>query len=200
MIEGWYVVQSRPQMEKLAADAVDRIGHGFRSIFPLVQFPQARPQPLFSRYFFTFVPDGSPWYLIRKAHGVSRILGGEDPHPVTSWLETLTSRMTGSVLLIGSTLDLLEFVPGDVVDIVRGHLTGMTGVCNWTTYGSVVVDVIIGSVSRRVRLDTSDVRLSGQGQEEDDEEGIAELRRALGVPAKRDIDGHRAPVLSSRPS
>lgn len=184
MIEGWYVVQSRPQMEKIASEAVERIGYGFRSVFPLVQFPYSRPQPLFSRYFFTFVPGGSPWYRIRKSHGVSRVLGGDSPHPVRdAWMSNLVGRMTGDVLVIGGPVDLLEFVPGDVVNIVRGHLAGMTGICNWATVGSVVVDVIIGSVTRKVRLDSGNVRLAGRAPEVDDEIGMTELRRVLKVPA-----------------
>lgn len=177
MLEGWHVIQSRPQMEHVAMEGVRRIG--FRSLFPKVQFPLSKPQPLFSRYFFTYVPGGSPWYLIRKAYGVSRILGGENPHPVSdAWLDNLTHRLTGDVLVIGGTVDLLDFVPGDVVDIVRGHLAGMTGVCNWTTVGSVVVDVVIGSITRRVRLSTDDVELSG-AEKEDDDVGMRELRWVL---------------------
>lgn len=145
-------------MEELARGSLTR--EGFRALAPRVKFRDSAPRPLFSRYVFVWIDDAAPWYgRMWRVRGVSRIVGGENPHPVQDgWVERVIPHLVDGVLALERPSDFLMFVPGDRVSVVSGVLAGMTGTCVWSSVSDVVVEIMTGSLaSRRVRMAASSV-------------------------------------------
>mgnify|MGYP001617547296 CR=1 FL=1 len=162
MLNGrWYLTQTHPQRERVTRDGLSR--RGFRSLFPLVQFRGHPPKSLFSRYVFVFLDDDSPWFgHIWNVHGVTRLIGGENPTPVQAgWVERLLPHLVNDTLLLDSPSDFLKFVPGDRISIIQGIFAGQGGICVWSTVSSIVVELMTSSVVRRIRLPVSAVSHPG---------------------------------------
>jgi transcription antitermination factor NusG len=80
--QGWAVVHTHPQAERWAAANITRLG--YRTFLPmfatLVRDPvlhtrtRTAMRPLFPRYAFVWLEDGTPWVPVRYAPGVSDLL------------------------------------------------------------------------------------------------------------------------------
>lgn len=154
----WFVVQTKPQMEVVVSNSLNR--SGFEYFSPLVKFKDCPIRPLYSRYIFIWLDNHSPWYgSVWRMYGVSRLLGGENPTPVVEgWVERLKAIVDGDdILQLNFSSDLLEFVPGDQIRVISGVFEGRMGICRWSNSAEVVVNLMMGSILNSVRMSSSTI-------------------------------------------
>lgn len=127
----WYVVQSRPIQEEVAATHLER--QGFPIFLPRIVRSLGSPsrarrvlRPLFPRYLFVALDlEVDRWRPVRGTYGVSAlVMDGDRPRAVPPGLvEELRARVgaDGGVVLRG------QLAPGDRVRFDNGPLVGQTG-------------------------------------------------------------------------
>jgi transcriptional antiterminator RfaH len=133
--QGWAVVHTHPQAERWATSNITRLG--YRTFLPLYAVLVRDPvlhtrtrtamRPLFPRYLFVHLEDGTPWVPIRYAPGVSDLLMADGkpahaPEAAISALEaTVASRRT--LMAPGPV-----WAAGDASRVVLGPFQGMDAV------------------------------------------------------------------------
>lgn len=161
----WYVVQSEPGAEYLAAQSILELG--LQRFLPLVRIAHPatpkRPRrtetvPAFRGYVFALWSERERWQDIKRARGVAGILhrlgNPECPAPVSS-------RFMGSLLAVASPLGVLEDARSDPailppiecgaeVAVTMGPLAGWRGVCEMS--GEQRITILLAEVHKKVEL------------------------------------------------
>lgn len=157
--EGWYAVQTRSNSERYVTRCLwSRLA--IRTVHPRIQFGSERPQSMFSRYCFIRIEPGDPWHRVRSQHGVSRILGGDRPHPVAeqNWLERLIAILDDDSIFHVDVDFLSEFLPGDSVRVVHpGLFSGAVEAVLWATAQTVAFEAMVMGRSVEVRMRSDQV-------------------------------------------
>lgn len=134
MPERYYVVQTQPQKERLAARELRN--QNFDTFFPTLSraprvtrgklvFPE--PLPLFPKYLFIRLDLAeAPWRSISGTRGVTRLMCmDERPSAVPT---AVMSRLLAAGELIPYDTAALPFDPGDGVEFTEGPMRGLRGV------------------------------------------------------------------------
>ncbi len=162
----WYLVHTKPRLEKCALDNLDR--QGYQCYFPTIPFEKLRQglltvadEPLFPRYLFIRLGQGDSaksWAPIRSTKGVSRLVSfGIEPR---GWM--ITYRTVANTRGIGSDR--------------TGATVQDRGAC--ATDGSPIC-------GHRRHLPNGRWRAPGHGADRDSEQACRSARGAGAVCARR---------------
>lgn len=128
----WYVIQSKPFHENLAATSIGRLGVDI--LFPKVQKQKlvlgiSRPiiKPLFPSYLFARFCPSAHLHFIKYARGVRRIVGaGDTILPVhDEVIDSIKARIGQDGCV---TVEPRCFKPGETLIVREGLLSGIEGV------------------------------------------------------------------------
>jgi len=158
-MEAWYLIQTKPQKERLARDNLER--QGFVSYLPLATVMRrrrgrAQPSvgPLFPRYLFIHLSDETDnWRPIRSTLGVQQLVRfGDWPARVpASLIDTLRAREDEEGL---QPLPSLEPAPGESVRISHGPFEGYTALFQART-GQDRVMLLLEIAEKTYRLEAN---------------------------------------------
>lgn len=156
----YYVVQTKPQKELLAAQEIQN--QGFETFLPLIKhlprmrrgkFLEARLSPLFPKYLFVqFNPTYDQWRSLNGTRGVIRVMCMDEHRPSPVPILTMSSLLqTGG--LIEEEKAGLPFNPGDTVEFVEGSLKGVQGIVRLCTADRV--GLLLNLLGRQVLTQSS---------------------------------------------
>ena len=127
MARTWYLVQSKPRNEARALENLLR--QGYETYLPLIEVERLqrgkllkKEEPLFPRYLFLHLEEGNDnWGPIRSTLGVAGMVRFGQTYAAVP--DLVIDGICERPRAIKETL----FVPGDVVQGVRGSLAGPAG-------------------------------------------------------------------------
>lgn len=131
----WYVAQSQPKLESLAAISLGQLG--FETFLPLMERKDFSTAPLFPRYLFVmFDRSQDQWRSILSARGIMArgaglvALQGDIPSPIPFGCVEELQRRAGSGEFCerpSEDAPLLELDPGEAVRVTGGTYQGFDG-------------------------------------------------------------------------
>ncbi|GGE34909.1 transcription antitermination protein RfaH [Agaricicola taiwanensis] len=157
MTASWYVVQTRPNSEELAASHLKR--QGFTPYLPRYQKKRRHarridlvPRPLFPSYLFVaFDTEADRWRAVHSTVGVARLVcHGDRPAPVPSGVvEGLLKRQNeeGFIALLARP----TFTPGQPVRLTDGAFAEQIGLYEGMSDRDRVT-VLLDLLGRKVRV------------------------------------------------
>ena len=161
MVNRWYVAQTKPQLEKFAADQLHN--QNFNSFCPQHRQkcvyggkPTIRIFPLFPSYIFVQLDfDKDRWRSVHGTRGVVRLLSSFDdyalPLPVGFVEKLIESRdKDGFIPTKNDCLDDVLIDPGTKLLIKDNNFNGLTGICVSSTQKRVVL--LLSLLSREVKV------------------------------------------------
>ncbi len=156
-MKAWYLLQTKPQQERLAQNNLER--QGYEIYLPLATIlrrrrGRAKPTigPLFPRYLFIHLSDETDnWKPIRSTLGVQQLVRfGEWPAKVPDMLiDTLRQQEDDKGL---QNLPDPELAPGETVRISHGPFEGYTAIFQAKT-GQERVMLLLEIAEHTVRLE-----------------------------------------------
>lgn len=145
----WYVVQTRPQKERVALGLLAQAG--FQTFFPTIRLSRQGVKPLFPRYFFLHsdLHDPRVHHTIRFTRGISRILSDRDgPLAVTeAIIETVRATTRDGTIVEQELL----YQIGDRVRVKAGVLSDLIGVVEKNLSDEGRVQVLFSWLTRKIR-------------------------------------------------
>jgi transcriptional antiterminator RfaH len=160
MALSWYLIHSKPRLEKVALENLER--QGYPCYLPVLRIEKLRrgalvvlDEPLFSRYLFVQLDTDSSarsWTPIHSTRGVSRLVRfGVEPARVDDALVAyLRQQQAQEVKRL--------FEPGQRVQVIEGAFAGVEGVFQIDD-GQARAMVLIELLSRQVRLPVAAAQL-----------------------------------------
>jgi transcriptional antiterminator RfaH len=160
MALSWYLIHSKPRLEKVALENLER--QGYPCYLPVLRLEKLRrgalvvlDEPLFSRYLFVQLDTDSSarsWTPIHSTRGVSRLVRfGVEPARVDDALVAyLRQQQAQEVKRL--------FEPGQRVQVIEGAFAGVEGVFQIDD-GQARAMVLIELLSRQVRLPVAAAQL-----------------------------------------
>lgn len=148
MALGWHCVVSRPQQEARAA--VELANQGFRVFLPILD-----QKPMFPRYLFSqFDSDKDPWGLVKSTRGcVDLLKTGFTPASVPDRvIEAIMAFRAPEQPVEADT----EFAPKQVVRIVEGPCTGLSGIFQASSKGRTMA--LLEIMGKKVELPRASIR------------------------------------------
>ena len=149
--ELWFVVQSRPRQELLAATAIEVRTHLDVFVPEVLEARQGRkvPKPLFPGYLFVRTePAMLPVRTINKTPGVLRIVGFDGiPRAVETDVVTALRARCQAINADGG-LPRHGFKPGDAVRLTEGPLAGLEGIFQGPMTPAERVEVLLTFMRR----------------------------------------------------
>lgn len=154
----WYLVHTKPRMEKCALDNLHRQGYEcYLPTFPSEKLRQGRltiaDEPLFPRYLFIRLGVGDmakSWIPIRSTKGVSRLVSfGIEPVLVDDGLIELLRAQEASVQWKPERL----FKPGERVRLTEAPFAGIEGIyqmADGERRAMVLIEILSKPVAVRV--------------------------------------------------
>lgn len=149
----WYVVRSKPRREAYAQEQLRR--RGVETFLPrIVETAPGRgePQvgPLFPGYLFAHLDLLSQYTSVIWAPGVHSFVSfGDVPAAVDPAVIAFLHERAGDEGVVRVTR---TFHDGDVVRVVRGPLSGLTGVVQGTCSGQMRVRILMELLRRRTQV------------------------------------------------
>lgn len=134
-MEPYFVVQTQPQRERLAAQELQQ--QGFRTFYPVIQhlarlrrgkLQAPRQAALFPKYLFVQLDlERDRWRSINGTRGVIRLMCMDDEHP-SQVPAPVMSRLLAAGEIIEELRAGLPFNPGDQVEFMDGSFKGVQGI------------------------------------------------------------------------
>lgn len=133
-MDPYFVVQTQPQRERLAAQELHN--QGFVTFFPVIQhlpvlrkgkLQASRQSALFPKYLFVQLDLAhDQWRSINGTRGVIRLMCMDDEHP-SRVPDPVMSRLLAAGEVIEELRAGLPFNPGDQVEFTDGSFKGVQG-------------------------------------------------------------------------
>jgi transcription antitermination factor NusG len=163
--QGWAVVHTHPQAERWAAANIARLGYRvFLPLFAtLVRDPvlhtrtRLAMRPLFPRYAFVHLEDGTPWVPVRYAPGVSDLLmtDGKPAYAPEAAVEALEATQASRRTLMAPGP---AWRPGDPSTVVLGPFQGMDAVVISVRRKSARIALVVLGALREVTVGVESLR------------------------------------------